>query len=123
MPPEAERQLARAIYKEFVEIKSGYSTGSTTLVAEAAAARLRAAGFSDADMFIGGAAPNKANLVVRYRGTGAKRPVLLLAHTDVVEAKREDWNMDPFQFIKRTAIFTGAARVTIRRKRQCGLRT
>ena len=70
MPPEAERQLAREIYKEMVEIKSGYTTGATTPVAEAAARRLKAAGFPDADIFVGGAIPTKANLVVRYRGTG-----------------------------------------------------
>src|SRR5258708_5896646 len=57
MPPEADKQLARAIYKEMIEIKSGYSTGATTPVAEAAARRLRAAGFPDADIFIGGARP------------------------------------------------------------------
>ena len=97
--PEAEKNFARDIYKEFVEIQSGYTTGSTTPVAEAAAARLRAAGFSGSDIFVGGADPKKANLVVRYRGTGARKPILLLAHTDVVEAKREDWSMDPFQFV------------------------
>jgi len=93
MPPEADKQLAHDIYKEFVEIRSGFTTGSTTPVAEAAAARLRAAGFPDADIFVGGANPNKANLVVRYHGTGSRKPLLLLAHTDVVEAKREDWSM------------------------------
>src|ERR1700687_6134916 len=101
MPPDAEKQLAHDIYKEFVEIQSGFTTGSTTPVAEAAAARLRAAGFPDADIFVGGPTPKKANLVVRYHGTGARKPLLLLAHTDVVEAKREDWSMDPFQFIER----------------------
>ncbi len=70
MPPEAERQLARSIYKEMVEIKSGYTTGATTPVAEAVAKRLKAAGFPAADIFVGGASPTKANLVVRYRGTG-----------------------------------------------------
>jgi acetylornithine deacetylase/succinyl-diaminopimelate desuccinylase-like protein len=105
--PEAEKQLAHDIYKQFVEIQSGFTTGSTTPVAEAAAARLKAAGFSDSDIFIGGAIPKKANLVVRYRGTGARRPILLLAHTDVVEAKREDWSMDPFQFIERDGYFYG----------------
>jgi acetylornithine deacetylase/succinyl-diaminopimelate desuccinylase-like protein len=105
--PDAEKQLAHDIYKEFVEIKSGFTTGSTTPVAEAAAARLKAAGFSDSDIFIGGAIPKKANLVVRYRGTGAHKPILLLAHTDVVEAKREDWSMDPFQFIERDGYFYG----------------
>jgi len=107
LAPEAERRLARDIYKEFVEIKSGYSTGATTPVAEAAAARLRAAGFAESDIFMGGAIPTKANLVVRYRGTGARRPILLLAHTDVVEAKREDWSMDPFQFVERDGYFYG----------------
>ena len=107
MPPESERQLARAIYNEMVEIKSGYSTGATTPVVEAAAKRLRAAGFPDADIFVGGAAPNKANLVVRYRGSGRRKPVLLLAHTDVVEAKREDWSIDPYTFVEKDGYFYG----------------
>src|SRR5258708_38707900 len=105
--PEAERKLAHDIYKEFVEIQSGFTTGATTPVAEAAAARLRAAGFAETDIFVGGANPKKANLVVRYHGTGALKPILLLAHIDVVEAKREDWSMDPFQFIERDGFFYG----------------
>ena len=105
--PEPERQLAHDIYKQFVEIQSGYSTGSTTPVAEAAAARLKAAGFPDSDIFVAGPIPKKYNLVVRYRGTGVHKPILLLAHTDVVEAKREDWNMDPFQFIEKDGYFYG----------------
>ena len=107
MPPETERQLAREIYKEMVEIKSGYTTGATTPVAEAAARRLKAAGFPDADVFVGGAIPTKANLVARYRGTGRGRPLLLLAHIDVVEAKREDWTMDPFTLTERDGYFYG----------------
>ena len=107
MPPEPERTLAREIYKEMVEIKSGYTTGATTPVAEAVARRLKAAGFPDADIFVGGAIPTKANLVVRYRGTGRSRPLLLLAHTDVVEAKREDWTMDPFTLTERDGYFYG----------------
>ena len=105
--PEPEKQLAREIYKEFVEIPSGFTSGSTTPVAQAAAARLKAAGFSDADIFLGGAIPKKDNIVVRYHGTGARKPILLLAHTDVVEAKREDWTMDPFQFNERDGYFYG----------------
>jgi acetylornithine deacetylase/succinyl-diaminopimelate desuccinylase-like protein len=105
--PEPERQLARDIYKEFIEIPSGYTTGATTPVVEAAAARLKAAGFTDADIFLGGAIPKKGNLVVRYRGTGARKPLLLLAHTDVVEAKREDWSMDPFRFVEKDGFFYG----------------
>ncbi|MBI3470212.1 MAG: M20/M25/M40 family metallo-hydrolase [Candidatus Solibacter usitatus] len=107
LPPEPERQLARAIYKELVEIKTGYATGATTPAAEAMAARLRAAGFPEAAIFVGGASPTKANLVVRYHGNGRRKPLLLLAHTDVVEAKREDWSMDPFQFIERDGYFYG----------------
>jgi acetylornithine deacetylase/succinyl-diaminopimelate desuccinylase-like protein len=105
--PDAEKQLAHDIYKQFIEVQSGFTTGATTPVAEAAAARLKAAGFSDSDIFVGGAIPKKANLVVRYHGTGAHKPILLLAHTDVVEAKREDWSMDPFQFIEKEGFFYG----------------
>ena len=65
MRPEDEKKLARDIYKEFIEIQSGYTTGATTPVAEAAAARLKAAGFPESDIFVGGAHPKKANLVVR----------------------------------------------------------
>jgi acetylornithine deacetylase/succinyl-diaminopimelate desuccinylase-like protein len=107
MPPDSERQLARDIYKELIEIRSGYTTGATTPAAEAMAARLRAAGFPEADIFVGGAIPTQANLVVRYHGSGRRKPILLLAHTDVVEAKREDWSMDPFQFIERDGYFYG----------------
>src|SRR4029077_13928270 len=107
MPPDTEKQLAHDIYKEFVEIQSGFTTGSTTHAAEAAAARLKAAGFPDADIFVGGPTPRKSNLVVRYHGTGARKPLLLLAHTDVVEARREDWSTDPFQFIEKEGFFYG----------------
>jgi acetylornithine deacetylase/succinyl-diaminopimelate desuccinylase-like protein len=105
--PDAEKKFAHGIYKEFIEIQSGFSTGSTTPVAEAAAARLKAAGFPDSDVFLGGANPRKANLVARYRGTGKLKPILLLAHADVVEAKREDWSMDPFQLTEREGYFYG----------------
>jgi acetylornithine deacetylase/succinyl-diaminopimelate desuccinylase-like protein len=105
--PDAEKRLAHDIYKEFIEIQSGYTTGATTPVAEAAAARLKVAGFPDADIFVGGASPKKANLVVRYHGTGARKPLLLLAHIDVVEAKREDWSTDPFQLTEKDGYFYG----------------
>ena len=57
--PEGEKQLAREIYKEMIEIQSGFTTGATTPIAEAAAARLKAAGFPEADIFVGGAIPTK----------------------------------------------------------------
>jgi acetylornithine deacetylase/succinyl-diaminopimelate desuccinylase-like protein len=76
MRPEAEKKLAHDIYKEFIEIQSGYTTGATTPVVQAAVRYLKAAGFSDSDIFVGGASDKKANLVVRLRGTGAKKPIL-----------------------------------------------
>src|ERR1700690_2463169 len=107
MPPESDQRLAHDIYKEIVEIKSGFTTGATTPVVEAIAKRLRAAGFAESEMFLGGAIPSKSNLVVRYRGTGKLKPILLLAHTDVVEAKREDWSMDPFTFTEKDGYYYG----------------
>jgi acetylornithine deacetylase/succinyl-diaminopimelate desuccinylase-like protein len=105
--PAPEQALARAIYEEFIEIQSGFTTGATTPVAQAAAARLKAAGFPDADIHVDGPDPKKANLVVRYHGSGGRKPLLLLAHTDVVEAKREDWSMDPFQLNEKDGYFYG----------------
>ena len=107
LPPEADQHLAHDIYREIIEIKSGYTTGATTPVAEAVAKRLRAAGFADSDIFLGGAIPTKANLVVRYRGTGKLKPILLLAHADVVEAKREDWSLDPFTLTEKDGYYYG----------------
>ena len=107
LPPESDRALARDIYKEMIEIKSGYTSGATTPVAEAVARRLRVAGFPESDIFVGGASPTKANFFVRYHGTGRLRPILLLAHTDVVEAKREDWSTDPFTLVEKDGYFHG----------------
>src|SRR5712664_144262 len=91
-----QRQLAFDIYKELVEINTVTATGDTAKAAEAMAARLRSAGFSAADVQVFTPAPRKGNLVARLRGSGKKKPILLLAHIDVVDAKREDWSMDPF---------------------------
>src|SRR6201990_2965009 len=99
---------AREIYKELVEINTTDTpAGNVTKAAEAVAARLKAAGFPAADMQILGPDPKKGNLIVRYRGPGARRPLLLLAHLDVVEAKREDWSMDPFTFVEKDGFFYG----------------
>jgi hypothetical protein len=122
LPPAADQQLARDIYKQLIEIKSGFSTGATTPAAEGMAERLKTAGFPDSDLFIGGAISKKGNLVARYHGTGARKPLLLLAHTDVVEAKREDWSMDPFHSSSATAISMAAAHPTTRLRRRSGLR-
>ena len=107
LPPESEQRLAREIYKEMIEVKSGFATGTTTPIAESVAARFKAAGLPASDIFVGGVIPTKANVVVRYHGTGARKPILLLAHIDVVEAKREDWSVDPFVFLERDGYFYG----------------
>jgi acetylornithine deacetylase/succinyl-diaminopimelate desuccinylase-like protein len=99
--------LAREIYEELVEIDTTHSTGSTTRAAEAVAARLRAAGVPSADIAQLGPSPTKGNLVARLRGNGAEPPLLLLAHLDVVEAKREDWSVDPFTLLERDGFFYG----------------
>ena len=65
LPPEADQRLARTIYAEMIESKSGFTTGPTTPIAESVAARLKAAGFPDSDIFVGGAVPTKYNVVVR----------------------------------------------------------
>jgi len=104
---DPEKQLARDIYKQFIEIPSGFTSGATTPVAEAAAARLKSAGFPDSDIFLGRANLQKENLVVRFHGTGKRKPILLLAHIDVVEAKPEDWSLDPFQLTEKDGYFYG----------------
>jgi hypothetical protein len=89
------RRLARDIFEELIEINTVTATGDTLRAAEAMAARLTSAGFADADVQVLSPAPRKGNLVARLRGTGARRPLLLLAHLDVVEARREDWSRLP----------------------------
>ena len=107
MPPMDDQKLALEIFKEMIESKSGFDTGPTTPIAEAVAERFKAAGFPASDIFVGGANARKANVVVRYHGSGAQKPILLLAHIDVVEAKREDWTTDPFTFIEKDGFYYG----------------
>src|SRR5206468_2822704 len=90
-----------------VEINTVTATGDTARAAEAMAARLRAAGFGESDVQVFTPAPRKGNLVARLRGTGARKPILLLAHLDVVEARREDWSVDPFKLIEKDGYFYG----------------
>jgi len=95
---QPDQQLTHDIFKELIEINTTNSVGNTTKAAEAMAARLKSAGFTDKDLFIGGPNDRKGNLVATLRGSGKKKPLLLLAHLDVVEALRTDWTTDPFQF-------------------------
>ena len=101
MPPEADQRLAREIYKQMIEVKSGFTTGATTPIAESVAARFRAAGFPASDIFVGGAIPTKANVVVRYHGSGTRKPILLLAHTDVVEATARGLECRPLRVSRK----------------------
>ena len=100
---------ARAILKELVEINTTDSSGSTTKAAEAMVARLKAAGFADADVQLLGPNPRKGNLVARLRGRNPGKPIVLLAHLDVVEALKADWSadLDPFVFTERDGYFYG----------------
>src|SRR5271168_3704165 len=96
---ESTRKLARDIFQQLIEINTTDSVGSTTVAAEAMAKRLRDAGFPASDVQVLGPNERKGNLVARLHGTGARKPILMICHLDVVEARREDWTMDPFQFI------------------------
>ncbi len=105
----ATRQLAHDVFKQLIEINSTDSIGSTTAVAEAMRKRLLDAGFPPADVVILGPNPRKGNLVARLRGRPGStlKPVLILCHTDVVEAKREDWTTDPFAFTEKDGFCDG----------------
>jgi acetylornithine deacetylase/succinyl-diaminopimelate desuccinylase-like protein len=100
-----QQQRAFDVYKELVEINTVTATGDTKQAAEAMAARLRAAGFAEGDVQVLSPAPRKGNLVARLRGTGARKPILLLAHLDVVPANREDWSFDPFKLTEQDGYY------------------
>jgi acetylornithine deacetylase/succinyl-diaminopimelate desuccinylase-like protein len=107
-------QLARSIFKELIETNTTHVSGNTTLAAEAMANRLKAAGFDESDIQVVGPAAINKNLVVRLRGTNKKRPILFLAHLDVVEARREDWSFDPFIFREEDGYFYGRGTMDIK---------
>jgi acetylornithine deacetylase/succinyl-diaminopimelate desuccinylase-like protein len=102
------QQLARELLKQLIEIDTTHSKGDNTRAARAMADRLIAAGFPEADVQVLEPVARKGNLVARYRGrdTGRK-PLLLLAHIDVVEADPEDWTLDPFTFTEKDGYFYG----------------
>lgn len=105
------QQMLREIYKELIEINTTDSVGDNTRAAEAMAARLRAEGFAaeDVRVLVHPGNARKGNLVARLRGTGARKPIALLAHIDVVEARKEDWSdgLDPFKLTEREGYFYG----------------
>jgi acetylornithine deacetylase/succinyl-diaminopimelate desuccinylase-like protein len=102
-----DQRAARALFAELVGINTTHDHGSTTPAANAVARRLRSAGLPAKDVVIAGPSPRRQNLVARLRGTGARPPILLLAHLDVVEARREDWSLDPFTLTEKDGYFYG----------------
>jgi len=105
--PTPQQQALRDIYRELMEINTTDSAGDTVKAAEAMAARIKAAGLPAEDVRVISTGPRKGNLVARLRGTGARKPILLLGHLDVVEAKREDWDFDPFKLQEVNGFFRG----------------
>jgi acetylornithine deacetylase/succinyl-diaminopimelate desuccinylase-like protein len=103
----AYQQIGRDIYRELIETDTSHSHGDTTKAVELLATRFRAAGFPETDIHVIGPAPKNKNLVVRFRGSGTRRPIVLLAHLDVVEARREDWSFDPFKLTEQDGYFYG----------------
>jgi acetylornithine deacetylase/succinyl-diaminopimelate desuccinylase-like protein len=103
----ATTQLSHDIFKELIEINTTDSVGSTTLAAQAMAKRLLDAGFPASDVQVLGPNERKGNLIARLHGSGAKKPILFICHTDVVEARREDWTLDPFKFTEKDGYFYG----------------
>jgi hypothetical protein len=110
--PQSEavtREMAHDIFKQLIEINTTDSIGSTTLAAQAMAKRLLDAGFPQADITVIGPNDRKGNMVARYRGrpNSKLRPILIIGHTDVVEARREDWTTDPFKFVEQDGYYYG----------------
>lgn len=103
----ATARLSHDIFKELIEINTTDSIGSTTVAAQAMAKRLLEAGFPPGDVQVLGPNPRKGNLVARLHGTGARKPILFICHTDVVEARREDWSLDPFKFTEKDGYLYG----------------
>ena len=116
--PASHERLGRELLKELIETNTTHSSGSTTIAAEKLAARFVAAGFPKADVVVvrgtSKAAETRGNLVVRYRGNGARKPVLFFAHIDVVEARREDWSMDPFVLTEKDGYFYGRGTIDVK---------
>ncbi len=111
-------QRARDVFEQLININTTGSSGSTTVAANAMAKRLTDAGFPAADVqVIGREGSRNFNLVARLRGPGgpgSQRPILLLSHIDVVEAKREDWSVDPFTFLERDGFFYGRGTLDVK---------
>ncbi|MDQ6737233.1 MAG: M20/M25/M40 family metallo-hydrolase, partial [Gemmatimonadota bacterium] len=109
-PLAPNQQLLHDVYKQLIETNTMDTVGSVTKAVDEMASRFRAGGFPERDIHVLAPAghPTKANLVVRYRGTGSnEKPLLLLAHLDVVAALRSDWSIDPFLLTEKDGYYYG----------------
>ena len=104
---EASNKLAYDIFKQLIEINTSDSVGNVTTAAEAMAKRFRDGGFPAEDVVVLGPTDKKKNVVVRLHGSGKYKPVLLIGHLDVVEARREDWTTDPYKLMEKDGYFYG----------------
>jgi len=104
---ESSNAVAHDVFKELIEINTTDSTGNVTTASEAMSKRFREAGFAAEDVQVLGPNDRKKNLVVRLRGSGKHKPILLIGHLDVVDARREDWSTDPFKFVEKDGFFYG----------------
>jgi acetylornithine deacetylase/succinyl-diaminopimelate desuccinylase-like protein len=113
--PTAAQREAREILNELVATDTTLEHGSTTKAAEKLARRLRDAGFPEADVqIVGPEGSVNGNLIARLRGKGKAKPILLLAHLDVVEARREDWSFEPFALTEKDGFFYGRGTLDIK---------
>jgi acetylornithine deacetylase/succinyl-diaminopimelate desuccinylase-like protein len=104
---DANHKEAVDIFHQLIEINTTDSVGSVTAAAKAMQQRFLDAGFPASDMQLLGPNDRKQNLVVRYHGASGKKPILLIGHLDVVEARRGDWTTDPFQFVTKDRYYYG----------------
>ncbi|HKF52557.1 MAG TPA: M20/M25/M40 family metallo-hydrolase [Candidatus Acidoferrales bacterium] len=100
-------KLAFDIYKQLIETNTTESVGNMTTAANEVATRFRAAGFPASDVTVLGPDERHGNVVARIHGTGAHKPILFIAHLDVVEANRADWSLDPFKLTEKDSFFYG----------------
>jgi acetylornithine deacetylase/succinyl-diaminopimelate desuccinylase-like protein len=115
VPPPTDQQLARDMLKTLVEINTTHAHGSTE-AAQAIQGWLLSAGFAAADVNLLAPSdhPTKGNVVVRYRGKHSSDPVLFLGHLDVVEARPEDWSVDPFKLTQQEGWLYGRGTIDMK---------
>ena len=115
LPPGADQQLARDMLKTLIEINTTHAHGSTE-AAKAIQGWALTAGFAPSDVVLIAPPdqPTKGNVIVRYRGKRPGKPVLFLGHLDVVEAKPEDWSVDPFALTEKDGFFYGRGTIDMK---------